>query len=390
MRRDSLPSEMTRLVSPRSLRAYAEGLGWQRVENINGPIAVYAHPQDPLRQLIVPLEEQLDDYPDRIAEAVCRLAEFEKRAPREVLNDLLLPPADVLRFREVSTETEAGLLPLERGVQLVAGVRKMLLAIAHSALTPRPFHPRLSRAEAVEFVSRWRLGPTERGSFGLTLACPVEPQANDLFEPHQEPFARRVTSLLMTTLRELSKGAERRDVEELTNVQQYTGLSANLCESLLMLKPPGERDYLIVSAAWSRAFLPPTQQLRCDVKLRQEAFAVAEVLAARLRSLPQPRLDRFFGFVDELRGSPGPTEPRPSGEVRLTLISPEEEIHAKADLDVASYAEAIAAHASSQPVSFKGILHRYPRLSRIENIADFQRLQLDDSGPPAATPSPPP
>ncbi len=381
MRRDSLPSEMTRLVRPRTLRVYAEGLGWKRVENINGPIAVYANPQDPLRQLIVPLDEQFDDYPDRIAEAVCRLAEFEKRAPHEVLNDLLLPPADVLRFREVSTETEAGLLSLERGVRFVTGVHKMLLASAHSVLIPRPFHPRLSRAEAVEFVSRCRLGPTERGSFVLTLACPLDPQANDLLEPYQEPFARRVTSLLMTTLRALSKGAERGDLDELTNVQQYTGLSANFCESLLLLQPSGERDYLLVSATWSRAFLPPTQELRCDVKLQQEAFAVAEALASRLRSLPQPRLDRFFGFVDELRGSPGPTEPR------LTLIYPEEEIHAKADLDVASYAEAIAAHASSQPVSFQGILHRHPRLSRIENIADFKRLRLDDSGPPAAAPS---
>jgi hypothetical protein len=390
MRRDSLPIEMTQLVSPRTLRAYAEGLGWQRVETINGPIAVYANPQEPLRQIIVPLDEQLDDYADRIAEAVGRLAEFEKRTPREVLNDLLLPPADVLRFREVSAETEAGILPLDRGVRFVTGVRKMLLALAHSVLTPRPFHLRMSRAEAEEFVSRCRLGPSERGSFVLTIACPLEPQANELLEPHKEPFARRVTSLLMTTLRELSKGADRLSLEELTNVQQYAGLSANLCESLLMLKPPGERDYLIVSATWSRSLLPPAQGLPYEVKLRQEAFEIAEALAWRLRSSPQPRLDRFFGFVDELRGSPGATEPRPSGEVRLTLIYQEEEIHAKADLDVESYAEAIAAHASSQPVSFKGILHRHPRLSRIENIADFRRLRLDDSSTSAGGPSPPP
>ena len=75
-------------------------------------------------------------------------------------------------------------------------------------------------------------------------------------------------------------------------------------------------------------------------------FEVAEALAPRLRSLPQPQIDRFFGYVDELRGNPGLNDPRPSGEVRFTLFEQEEEIHAKADLNADQYAEAIAAHAT--------------------------------------------
>src|SRR5947209_3771577 len=98
MWRDELPVEMTKLVTPRAVRAYAEAFGWERVDRVNGRIAVYRNPQVPLQQLIVPLDERLDDYADRIAEAVHRLAEFEKRPVREVLNYLLLPPADVLRF----------------------------------------------------------------------------------------------------------------------------------------------------------------------------------------------------------------------------------------------------------------------------------------------------
>lgn len=88
--REDLPVEMTQLVTPRAVRAYAEGLGWQRVEGVTGNIAVYRNPEAPLRQLIVPLDERLDDYADRIAEAIHRLAEFEKRPEREILNQLLL------------------------------------------------------------------------------------------------------------------------------------------------------------------------------------------------------------------------------------------------------------------------------------------------------------
>ena len=76
---DQLPASLVRLVTPRAVRVYAEGMGWQRVEGVNGKIAVYKNPHAPLRQLIVPLDEQYDDYDLRTAEAIQRLADFEKR-----------------------------------------------------------------------------------------------------------------------------------------------------------------------------------------------------------------------------------------------------------------------------------------------------------------------
>jgi hypothetical protein len=201
------------------------------------------------------------------------------------------------------------------------------------------------------------------------------------FGPHGEPFARRVTALLQT-LQALSQLAEPARLDGLTDPRLHPGMSANRCESLLLLRPEGERSHLDVTATWSRAFLPDTRVPIPDVQLRQEAFEVAEALAPRLRSVPEPRVDHFFGFVEELRGQPAPQTSRPSGEVRLALFDQDEESHAKADLNADQYAEAIAAHASTDLVSFKGILHRLPRLNRIERVSDFERIRLDDDGIP--------
>ena len=159
-------------------------------------------------------------------------------------------------------------------------------------------------------------------------------------------------------------------------------MCANLCESLLMLRPAGGRSCLNVSVTWSRAFLPASREPRREVQLRQEVFEAAEALAPRLRPLPKPRIDRLFGCVDELRGNPGPNETRASGEVRFTLFDQEEEIHARADLSVEDYAEAAAAHLVTDLVSFKGVIQRLPRLNRIDNVTDFQRVRLDDDGVP--------
>jgi hypothetical protein len=379
--RDELPAELTRLVTPRAVRAYAEGLGWQRVEGVNGKLAVYRNPEAPLRQLLLPLDEQFDDYAERTAEAIRRLAEFEKRPPREILSQLLLPLADVLRFREVSPEAEAGNLPLDHAVRMVTGARRLLVAAAHSVLVPQPYHPRMSRGEAEEFVSRCRLGQTERQSFALLIACPLDVQLG-LSGPEGEPFARRVTSLLLDSLQALAQAGETTRFEELVDPQRHPGISANLCEALLLLRPSGERGSLGVSATWSRTLLPRAAEPQRTVQLRQEAFQVAEALAPRLRSAPRPRVDRFVGFVDELRGQPTPDDPRPRGEVRLTLLDAEEEIHARAELTAEEYAIAAAAHLASEPIGFKGILHRLPRLHRIDKVSAFGRVRLNDDGNP--------
>jgi hypothetical protein len=379
MWRDQLPSSLTRLVTPRAVRVYAEGLGWRRVEGVNGKIAVYSDPSSPLRQLIVPVDERLDDYGERTAEAIHRLAEFENRPAKEVLNHLLLPPSDVLSFREVSIDAEDGNIPLDHAARMIDGARKLLLSAAHSVLVPQPYHPRMTRSEAEDFVARCRLGQADRGSFVLAVACPLELKAG-WPGPEDEPFSRRVTSLLMQSLGDLAGAAATLQIDELADTTRYPGISANFCEALLLVRPTGERARIDVSASWSRAFLPEGREARREVPLRQEAFDVAEVLAARLRSLPEPRVDRFLGFVDELRGQPLPDVGLPAGEARFTLFDQGEEIRAKADLDESDYSLAGRAHLAGAIVSFKGILQRLPRLNRIGEVTDFQVVDLDDAG----------
>jgi hypothetical protein len=114
------------------------------------------------------------------------------------------------------------------------------------------------------------------------------------------------------------------------------------------------------------------------VQLAQAVFEVAEAIAPRLRTEPQPHPARWFGFVDSLRGQPSYGDPRPSGEVDFTLFDDAEgEIHARGILNAEDYAVAGAAHLASDVVAFKAILRRLPRISRVEDITDFERVHLD-------------
>lgn len=374
--------EAARLVAPRALKAYAEGLGWKPiVAGKRRDIAVYHRPDSRLHQVIIPTDVDLADYDEAVVEAVERLAAFEHRPVGEVLEHLLLPPADVLGFREISPDAEVGSLPFDHAVQLITGTRRLLLSVAHSALVPQPYHPRLSRSEAEEFVNRCRLGQTKRGSFVLNVACPLELQLS-LPGMTEEPFARRVTSLLLRSLDALAKAADAAEARSIMDLDVNPGVSANFLESLLLLRPNGERSSLTVSASWSRAYLPESSGLVQQVRLPQIAFEMAEVLAPRLRVTPKSHMSRWVGFVDALRGQPTASEPRPSGEVDFTLLDEEQgQIHARGVLNADDYATACDAHKAAGVVSFSARLLRLPRISRVDALEDFERIALEAKHP---------
>src|SRR5262245_50973211 len=91
-----LPEGLLARLSGGRVRRYAEATGWSPLGVWNDALAVYQRGGP--GQLLVPLRPDFDDYPLRLAEAVDRLAEAERRPPAELLEELLLPPADRLAF----------------------------------------------------------------------------------------------------------------------------------------------------------------------------------------------------------------------------------------------------------------------------------------------------
>ena len=380
---ERLPRELTRLVTPRAVKNYAQALGWQLLSIVNGSIAVYRHPTNELRQLVVALDESFDDYPETVAEAVQKLAEYEGRTSSEVLSHLLLPPADVLRFRETGPETETGTVRLDQVIGLLEGTKKMLLSVAHSVLHPQPYHPRLSRSEAEQFVRSCRMGQTERGSFIVTVACPLD------FVPGTTvadgPFARQVTQGLMQSLADVADAADKNQVDDLLDHGKHPLLSANFLESLLMLRPSAERASVQVSSSWSKTLPSPVSSSKPALQLDQGCFEAIEYLAPKLRSTPAARHVSFTGVVDQLRGQEG-SDGRMTGEVVLFVQEGGESIRARTELSADQYQTAGRAHLANEPVFFRGYLIRGPRINRVDSVSDF-RLAEHSGLPTTSNPS---
>jgi hypothetical protein len=249
-----LPENLVAQVSPLDARNYARATGWQRIHEMPAQIAVYRRPGPETEEITVPQNRNFADYTTRMAEVIATLAEFESRPSVQVLNDILTPQSDILRFRLVDPLTQNGTVPLELGLNLLQGSKKALLASACNVISPQAFYPRLRRSEATSSIDACRLGQTERGSLVATLICPLaavpgdEVPGQDQTSPRQPPFARRVTTTLTKSLVQMTQLIDQDTPERILHpFEDDIVISANLCEALVEMQPSGERSSLQVT-----------------------------------------------------------------------------------------------------------------------------------------------
>jgi hypothetical protein len=216
------------------------------------------------------------------------------------------------------------------------------------------------------------MGPTERAPFAITVACPLDVAPVGTALPEAEPFARRVTTLLLRALQRLTEAVATDRCDTLLQGQEPT-LFSSLCEALLSLRPMRERTTLTVRVTWARS-LPPTDPLPQDVTLRQEHFHILEQLAERLRPIGPERPAQFIGYVDTLRGVPGP-DGRPAGEAWVTILDGGELLPVRMELDATAYAVAGQAHLENQPVRLVGVLRRTAGINQVQEVSEFDRLE---------------
>lgn len=348
------------------VQQYLQSRGWQRARSRREDVGIYRLDAG---EVLVPLDRSLADYAEAIATAAVRIGELEGRSPEAVLADLSCPRADRVRVGRTDEGSEEGTLGLQDGASLLAGTRRALLAAACSVERPDArFHPRMTLKSAEAFVDSCRLGQTERGSFVLTLLCPLDaPAAADA----EAPFGRRAVERLLGSIGRAVALVRQGELGRILDGPEPPVITANLCEALVEMMPSDQRGDLWLGATWSPLIKPPAVAPRVSVD--RALFPVFEELSQRLRPPSAPRRDRFVARVVELRGEAN-DDGLLEGEVALLMQVGEELIRARCALEPEGYQAAIDAHREQRYLSLRGVLKRRPKSSTIEEPADVQVL----------------
>ena len=368
-----LPREQVEALRPGDVRLYLTSRGWLPRPDGASPKAVEFHnPAYAEVELLLPLKQDVGDFALRMADVVVGLATIEQRSPWEVLNDLSGPPGDVLRLRVAAPDATLGNIPLDEGIQLLRGGRDLLSAAAYSTLRPQALYPQKMPKEVREFLRTCRLGQTERGSFIATIVTPIPPEIqtsmdfkDEEFRLEIEPYPRRVTTRLMSTLSLVSNaiqsGQPGRIIESVED-----GVSANLCEALKTMKPVGDQSRLDISVSWARNRVHVPKNVPQTVSFLQESFAFIEEATRQLRRLAFAGSQKYEGAILTVQKMKRPLYPDLSGRIVIAAEVGGEAAKVRVDLDEADFRSACDAIRDGKNVRLSGIIRHDVRTREYE------------------------
>jgi hypothetical protein len=376
-----LPSSDIRLLNPANVIAYLQKQGWaERQRAGRGLAKVFYRADQRIMEVTVPLTTDIDNYDNLLARCIYVIAEYEGKLQDEIYADLLFFGDDVVFLREISTDTENGTVGLDRANDMFSGIRKALLSAAHLELDPKAYYPRQHLVNAERFMERCRFGQTKKGSYVMTVTCPLNAPP---FLPKLDPptlftpaFTRRVTHRLISSVRSIVVAAKNDQIDAVSRVDDPSSmLSSNLCEAFLELTPQLPGAQLEVGVRWAKKqpleneSEPPTV-----LSLNSHHIPFIEAVATRLKAsvLPDSK-QSFSGRIDTLDGRAGA-----SGEMEGPVYSRMMDENGdtrklRIDLNATDYQLAIDAHKRNQLVIIRGIIRRTGEGSlRLDQYQDFQ------------------
>jgi hypothetical protein len=361
---------------PLDVAAYLRSTAWRPVDRIGdkGTVWTRAAPSGEELEILLPLRADLRDFTARMADVLTTLGAAEDRSQLDILRDITCSSADVVRLELHGSSVIDQSLPLPQGVLAFARGHDLMLAAACAAVEPRAVYATRKPAQAVEYVSRLRLGQTEPGSYVVSILSPVAPsldQAGSARGPLEEPFERRVTTTLARATAAALHAAELAgstgEIQPFLDATRL-GVSANLCDALAGLVLESGAESLAVRLQWSPSRAAPADVPSRVLFARDTAGVVRE--ASRIFRETTPREEfELHGMVVALQRDEGAG----SGTVTIAALVDGALRKVRVALGPEAYGTAIRAHQEEQRVRCLG---RLTKEGRSLVLADARALEV--------------
>ncbi len=297
-------------ILPLDLARYLCAHGWKKFSEVKDKFSIWIpgdETEDCSQDLLLPMNPDFDDYPQRISDALDLLESLEGRERNEILQELETPDHDLIRidFRR----EERSHLSLEENLVLIRSVRGLFLSAACAASAPQQFGIQVDSQRALAHLQK--LDVIQHSRDQLTIRSPVIPQVDQdspSVSTETDPYERTVVKMLFSALASL-RDAVRRFSEkgEAPSISSLTaaGVSAELCGMLKTLqsianavtfevvwspaRSVGDSD-LAHRVAISRDMIPPIQGIEV---LLEGAGSIAPKPAELSATTIEPRLEQY-------------------------------------------------------------------------------------------------
>ena len=365
-------AEILRAIRPLELVAYLRANGWHQEQRLERG----AFWRKESNELLLPLDSNLRDFANRMAEVLQMLERAEQRSQLEILEDLMMVSADVIRPRLPGADGE-GSLSLEHGTIVYEQARNLMLAAACAAIERRTLYAKRKPEQAMQYLRHARFGPSKQGSYIVTIISPVPPKlssAKDLFgeELGLEPFERRTVRVLAEALGAIASAVREAAVTgEIDPMKAAVerGVSANLCEAILGLDEGGGGKGVEFTFSWSASRGIPSHA-KSSIALMPDVMPILAETARVFRETATVEGSEVIGTVQKL-------EHQESERGKVTVLGTADGVPRTVVMELSGedHVRAIRAYEERIPVKCVGELAREGKSWVLNNAREFALLR---------------
>jgi hypothetical protein len=147
------------------------------------------------------------------------------------------------------------------------------------------------------------------------------------------------------------------------------GVSANLCDAVVTMRPPGDQSYLDIRMSWSRSRPRLPEGVPDVVTIAQADFDIIEEASRHLRERARPRRERFEGKVFSLQSEVPSLFDDVGGKIVMRTEIGGQPARIKVILNREDYRRACDAHRDEERVAVTGLIHHDVKI-RVYELSD--------------------
>lgn len=244
-------------ITSASIEKYLLFTGWIKDDAFPNPrLWVFHYTRDPETTIAVPANETAPDFYSRIYSLVQTLSTINARTEQEIIDSLKSAYTDRLQFRIITEKSKNGKIPLEYAARCLDGLKDLVLYAACAEERAKPVCARLYNS-AKRRLDKFQFGQTQIGSFIINIDVPVADEENEqmfLIEAAarpEEPPEHKIIKRIGTAITQIDNLAKQQvKIGDLVEDAYTTGITANMCDALMKLKPESGEDVTVETSIY--------------------------------------------------------------------------------------------------------------------------------------------
>ena len=358
-------------ISPQAIDRYLSLCGWERDFSFqNRKIWRYSHKSESEVQLLVPARDDLPDYLLRVEQVISILGEIFEKPEVEIVNDLFTTYSDRLEFRVISPFAEAGKLPLDYATECIEGIKNLILYSACAVHDAKPICLKASN-KAKETLNRFELGQTGIGSFVINIDAKVASEDDDHIGRLGEPSStdeHKVVERISTAIQQVKKITEGAKISDIAVAASKDGITANMCESFLKLKPPHDHCTELETTICYASAITDQIGVKKTVKFSDYHFSIIQEIANIYRNNILVEDMVLFGLINKMQRN---------NEERIISIecrTDDGKRLVQATLTEEQHELACDAYKAARMVRISGVVDKSKKIWTMEDLSLFEIL----------------